>query len=395
LAHSVIYFGLREDEVKIGLVLTGGGARAAYQAGVLKGIFEITKSSKAEMPFDIISGISAGAINGAMLASSHHNFGQVVDDMCRLWSELHPERVVNTNMATLTRLGTRWIKDLSLGGMFGGSRSTFLLDVRPLRTFLKEIIRFDEIQRNLDSGVLHGFAVSATSYRTGTAITFFDGKKEIEPWMRSSRLGMREKVTLDHVLASAAIPILFPPVQLDDSFFGDGSIRLSAPISPAIHMGAKKVLAIGLRYYRPSEVTWSLNKRPQMDRITLADIAGVMLNASFFDQLDADVERMLRINQTVSLMSAKEREKHPQKLREIPLLVIRPSRDLGSLASEQFARLPGMLRYLLAGIGASGEQGWDLLSYLAFDGSYTKPLIDLGIEDAIAMKNEILTFLNE
>lgn len=264
---------------KIGLVLTGGGARAAYQAGVLKGIATFYK--KASCPFTIISGISAGAINGAMLASGIDSFGACTDELSDVWNHLEPDSVMNTNVGALTKLGTRWLKDLSLGGLLGKSRSTFLLDANPLRTFLSKIFSLDSIYTHLDSGKLHGLAISATSYKTGTAISFFDGHKSIGPWMRTSRLGMREKLTLEHVLASAAIPVLFPPVQLRDSYYGDGSIRLSAPLSPAIHLGADKVLAIGLRFQRPSESTWEINLNPKMETITLAEIAGVLLNATF------------------------------------------------------------------------------------------------------------------
>jgi NTE family protein len=378
---------------KVGLVLTGGGARAAYQAGVMRGISAVLGSSH-PFPFSVVSGISAGAINAGKIAAGESSFETTVDELCHLWTTLEPHRVLNTDVSMLTRLGTRWIRDLTLGGMLGGSKSTFLLDVRPLRQFLEEQLSFEAIYRNLQAKRLDGFAVSVTNYKTGTAISFFDGRSEIQPWMRSSRIGVRERLTLDHILASAAIPVLFPPVRIGETFYGDGSIRLSAPLSPAVHMGADKILAVGIRYLRPSEVTWDLNAVTRMDHITMADIAGVMLNATFFDLLDADVERMLRINQTLDLIPEPNRTKHPQGLRTVPLLVIRPSQDLGSLASDHFRHLPTMLRYMLSGIGASAEQGWDLLSYLAFDKAYTEPIVELGYKDALNLREDIKRFFD-
>jgi NTE family protein len=284
------------------------------------------------------------------------------------------------------------MKDLSLGGMTGGGRSTHLLDTSPLRRFLSEQINFEKIDQNIRNGTLFGVAVSATNYKTGTAITFFDGDPSIQPWVRSSRLGQRAKLTLAHVLASASIPVLFAPVPLGRSFFGDGSIRLNAPISPAIHLGADRILAVGVRFSRSVETTLELNQAAQMKSISLADICGVILNATLLDTMDADAERLERINQTVDLLSADQLAKHPGKLKKIPLLVIRPSQDLGALASEQFRRFPRVLRYLLSGIGASSEKGWDFLSYLAFDQAYTKILLELGYQDSLARRDEINEF---
>lgn len=383
------------SRANVGLVLTGGGARAAYQAGVLRGVAEITADhSDSDSPFNILAGTSAGAINSVLLASRANNFPECIDFICKLWSELHTEQVVRSDIASLSSLGIRWIRDLSLGGMLGQSRSTYLLDSQPLRDFLGGKIDFSSVKANLIDGTLRGVAVSATNYGTGSAVTFFDGVPEIQPWSRSFRLGQRTDLTLDHVLASSAIPIFFRPVRLYDSFYGDGCVRLTTPLSPAIHMGADRILAIGVRYQRPEHMMLELNQHGSMSQISLVDIAGVMLNAAFLDALDADIERLRRINITVSMLSEEARQQHPYKLRHIPLLAIRPSEDLGTLASEQFQRFPAMLRYLLKGIGASTEKGWDLLSYLAFDEAYTRRLIDLGHADALAQREQIEHFLD-
>lgn len=379
----------------VALVLTGGGARAAYQAGALKGIAEIVAGNTPILsPFNILVGVSAGAINSAFLASRTEGFRDSVEFLCQLWGELHTEQVIRSDFASLGTLAISWLRDLGLGGLLGNSRSTYLLDTQPLREFLAGHIDFAAIKQNLRSGRLHSLAVSATNYRTGTTISFFDSTAEITPWIRSSRIGLKSDLTLKHILASAAIPIFFQPVRLNGSYYGDGCVRLNAPLSPAVHLGAQRILAIGIRYQRSQDMMLELNQRGNMAEVSLVDIASVMLNAAFLDALDADVERLLRINQTVALLSKEARQQHPDQLREIPLLVIHPSKDLGTLASEQFNRFSNMLRYLLRGIGASPAKGWDLLSYLAFDEVYTGQLIELGYTDALAQREQIQRFFN-
>ena len=378
---------------KVGLVLTGGGARAGYQAGVLKGIAEIINRRPEEpSPFEVLVGVSAGAINSAFLASkSGEGFLEATESLCQLWGTLTAENVIRSDFLTLSVLGIRWLRDLSLGGLLGNSRSTYLLDASPLQGFLSEHIDFEAIKANLQNGALHGVAISATNYQTGTTVIFFVGAPGVEPWIRSSRVGLRTTIKLNHVLASAAIPVFFQPVRLDGFFYGDGCVRLTTPLSPAMHLGAERVLAIGIRHQRPDNITLELNQRSGMSAISLIDIAGVMLNAAFLDALDTDIERMQRINKTIAVLRRAGKE-HPDKLREIPLLAIRPSQDLGTLAAEQFNRFPNMLRYLLKGIGASTEKGWDLLSYLAFDEAYTHRLIAVGYQDALAQRDAIRQF---
>jgi NTE family protein len=391
---------------KYGLVLTGGGARAAYQAGALKGVTEILAARavplsqeggglKDVLPFPVIAGISAGAINAAFLAARAASFSGATAQLCGLWDALSIDQVLDTDVLALSRVGLRWIRDLSLGGLFGHSQSNHLLETTPLKHFIGSHINFKEIQNNIYSGILNGVALSVTNYRTGTAISFFDGEPGIQPWLRSSRIGLRTKLVIEHVLASAAIPGLFAPVRIGHTFYGDGGIRMTSPLSPAIHLGADKILAIGIRYARSDEYTLEINQTQKMSHVSAADISGVLLNAAFLDTLESDIERMDRINQTLALMPEELRKNHPQKLRSIPILTIRPSIDLGTLASEQFHLFPRILRYLLKGIGASDQQGWDLLSYLAFDKTYTGCLLDLGYRDALAMEEEILEFFSD
>lgn len=378
----------------MGLVLTGGGARAAYQAGALKGLCEVLKLKHGASPFKVVTGISAGAINGAHIAAESDRFIDAVEELHSLWSDLRSSDVMLTDASSLSGLALRWLWDLGFGGVAGGGHSTFLLDTAPLRRLLRERLNIGRVKNHVQSGQLFGVSFSATNYKTGTAISFFDGDSSITPWVRSSRLGKRDTLTIDHVMASAAIPVLFPPVKIHDTYFGDGSIRLSTPLSPAIHLGSDRIFAIGIRYNRPLSMTLELNAVQNATDVSLADIAGVVMNASFFDTLDADIERLERINTTLSILTPEQRRANPNPLRPVPLYVLRPSVDLGALAAAQFENFPVMLRHLLTGIGASRAQGSDLLSYLAFEPSYTQKVMALAHKDVLEKADEIRAFFS-
>ena len=335
----------------MGLVLSGGGARAAYQAGVLAGINEALQGNDLPQPFPILTGVSAGAINASYLASAVGPFSHQVSQLVTLWSELLPEQVIRTDVRSLGRLGLGWIKDLSSGGSFGQSKSTYLIDSTPLRSLLTQRVSFKQIRSNLFDGTLQGVAVTATSYATGTSITFFDTP--------------------------------------DTS---NGGIRSNAPFSPAIHLGADRILAIGVRDLKTDSETLERSQTEKMKTITTADISGVILNSIFLDALEFDYERLQRINQTIQVLQEDNCVRHPSELRVIPTLLIRPSQDLGIMATEQFDRFPAMLKYLLRGLGASPEKGGDLLSYIAFDRNYTRRLVDLGLSDARNQRDEIIRF---
>ncbi|MGK5085883.1 patatin-like phospholipase family protein [Bdellovibrionota bacterium FG-1] len=381
---------------KTGLVLVGGGARGAYQAGVLKGMSEILSHSHADRPFfDIITGISAGGINAAYLGSRANCMVEAAEALYQLWYDIRAEQVMRTDAAAIAAIGSRWLRDLSLGGMMPNflARTNSLLDTTPLREFIARQIDFAALERALANDTLHAFALSATNYHTGTAVTFYDAHPEISGWTRSARMGWRTRLRLEHVLASAAIPILFKPVMIEGAYYGDGGIRMSTPLSPAIHLGSDRVMSISIRHPRSDEQTMILNRPTKaLKDVSVADIAGVMLNAAFLDALDSDAERMLRINQTIELMSEEQRLKHPHRLRTIPLLVIRPSVDLGTLANDQFKRFPRALKYVMRGIGASDEMGSDFISYIAFDPAYTRPLLELGYKDALKHRDQIEAF---
>lgn len=382
---------LSTSSPRYGLVLSGGGARAAYQAGVLQGISDILGTDCVTQPFPVITGISAGAINAAFMAAAPGSFAEQTQKLIEVWNELEPEHVLRTDFMSLGRLGVGWIRDLSFGGMLGNSQSTHLLDSTPLARLLEKRIDFNQIQENIKNRAIYGVAVSATNYATGTSNAFFNSL-EVDNWARSSRIGLKTDINLDHVLASSAIPFIFKPVRINKSFYGDGGVRSNAPFSPAIHLGADRLIAIGVRNYRDGVETMELNQQLEMNSIALSDIVGVMFNSLFLDAIEFDYERLQRVNETVKLLHEVESLRNKSRLKMIPTLLIRPSVDLGVLAAEQFERFPHMLRYLLKGIGASKERGADLLSYIAFDKAYTSKLIEIGIKDAMYRKKEIRAF---
>lgn len=376
---------------KLGLVLTGGGARAAYQVGVLNAVADILPDRRAAFP--IISGMSAGAINGAVLAAEHHDFRSAVTKLRCVWEGLQPDMVYRTGAASLVRRGIKLIRELTTSGLATRRPTTHLLNTQPLHDLIDRNVDFDMLAAHVRSGALHGVSFTATNYNTGSTLTFFDAHPDIQPWIRNTRLSRRARLTSDHVMASAAIPFFFPPVRLGQSYFGDGCIRGVSPLSPAIHLGAEKILAVELRCASSDQHVLERNNRP-MERISLVNIAGVMLNALFQDSLEVDLERVERINRTVRLLHRRG-QKDPDGLREIPVLAIRPSRDLGCLAYEELGHFPAALRYLLHGIGATNDKGRDLLSYLAFEYRYVRQVIRLGYDDAMARADELRDFLQD
>lgn len=370
----------------VGLVLTGGGARAAYQAGALLALSEILPPG--EMPFQSLCGVSAGGLNAVFLGTWRGDFADAGPRLRELWLELSPERVFRTDGARMIGIGSRWMRNLSAGGLFGKTAINFLLDATPLRDFLRERMHLPDLRRNIAEGVLRGFAVTATSYATNAAVTFFDGAPGIQPWVRATRVGVRTTIRLDHVMASASIPIFFPPVRIQGAWYGDGSVRMTAPLSPAIHMGARRLLVIGVRRWREGGELQPARLPAKRESLPPSQIAGTLLNAVFLETIEADVERLEMVNRL--LERAPEAARGP--LRVIPTLVLRPSRDLGQLAADQYRRFPRFLRYLLSGIGAQAQDGSDLLSYLAFEPIYVGRLLELGYEDTLARRGEVEDF---
>jgi NTE family protein len=356
--------------------------------GAVQALAEITGPES--HPFPVLVGMSAGAINATALAAGADDFPGAAARLGRIWSALTPDLIYRTDGPRLAAIGIRWMRDLTTNGLFGENTINYLLDTAPLRRLLEVELRLDRLPVHFRSGSLRGVAVSATNYLTGTGVTFFDGDPLIGPWVRSLRMGLREAITVDHVMASAAIPLFFPPIRIGGAYFGDGCIRMLAPVSPAIHLGAGRIIAIGVRHKRSADETARRQLTTQRSSLPLAEIIGALMNALFLDSLELDTERLERINQLLGPISAGRLDGQP--LRVVPLLVLRPSEDLGNLAEDEQVRLPGALRYLLQGIGA-GHRGKDLLSYLAFESVYVRRLISLGYRDTMARRPEIEEFL--
>lgn len=363
--------------------MTGGGARASFQVGVVRALYEIL--GKKNNLFDVISGNSAGAINSTYLAANCENWDVSTTNLTELWTKVKPQDIFDLRKRTISDIGLKLVSGTILGGIKQKSNSiNHLLDTDPLRRLAEREIGFDHIARNIKNNHLHGISLSTTNYNSGSNVVFYQGHHSIKDWARSDRFSFRTDLAPQHLMASAAIPFFFPPIQIGNSFYGDGCIRQTTPLSPCIHMGAEKIIAVGVRHPHNQEKMREL-AFSQFNNPSMGQIAGVMLNAIFLDSLDADVERLVKINELIAEGT------HPE-LKTVPILVIRPSRDLGKMTTNITAELPSILRYLLKGIGVSETEGLDLLSYLAFDKSYTKPLIELGYEDTYKMKSEILRF---
>ncbi|MET0287712.1 MAG: patatin-like phospholipase family protein [Polyangiales bacterium] len=374
----------------VALVLSGGGARAAYQVGAMRAIAELHKCQA--NPFNILAGVSAGAINCVTLATMADDFTAGVRLLNETWMSLEPHLVYRTDPVTLGKLGARWVKDATTGGLIGASKANYLLDTQPLREMLNARMHTERIPGHIASGTLRALAISATNYASGNIVTFFDGDPSLQEWVRHARLSFREAITVEHVMASAAIPIFFPPVSVNGRSYGDGGLRMTSPASPAIHLGADKLLAIGIRHKRDDDETLALNQEMSTLPVSAAQISGVLLNALFLDSLDDDIARLLRVNRTLGFVPEDARSKSPDMLRRIPALLLSPSQDLGRLAADEYDKFPRMLRHLLRGIGATGESGWDLMSYLAFQPAYASKLIELGYHDTLARKDELREF---
>lgn len=372
-------------EGKAALVLTGGGARAAYQVGVLSAIREI-RGRRAGNPFPILCGTSAGGINAVALAVFSNDFSRGVRMLARIWRQFHVDQVYRADALALLATGLRWASALTLGWAVHQTPRS-LLDNSPLRDLLTEVLDFSAIGRSIEQGHLHAVSVAASGYSSGESLAFFEAVPEVQPWRRMQRLGVRTSIGVDHLLATSAIPFVFPPVRINREWFGDGSMRQLAPISPAIHLGADRILVIG------SGRLVEEGRQRTEGYPSLAQIAGHALSSIFLDGLSVDLERLQRINITAGAMSPEQRAAAGIYLRPIEALVISPSQRLDAIAGRNRESLPLSLRTVLRGVGAMRRDGSTLLSYLLFEPSFTQALMELGYKDTMDRRSEVAAFL--
>jgi NTE family protein len=373
----------------LALVLSGGGARAAYQVGVLR---VIARECPGAVP-DILTGVSAGGINAAFLAARQAPFDDKVEQLSQMWADLRIDHVFRVDLRDLASRTLRWGGRLMSGGQSPLPPAKSLVDTVPLREMLERELQADGgllcgIPKSLSAGWLRSFALTASSYTTGQSITWVQTREDelIPTWERPQRRSEICAIRVDHVMASAALPFFFPAIEVEGAWYGDGGIRLTAPLSPAIHLGAKKILAVSTRYASSSREA----DRPQIAGYPPpAQVAGVLFNAIFLDQLDADALQLRQLNQLIDNQPEEQRN----GLRHLDLFVVRPSQDLGRLANEYEADLPKAFRFLTRGLGTRETRSNDMLSLVMFQPDYVKRLIEMGEADALARLTELKNFL--
>jgi len=371
-----------------GLILTGGGARAAYQVGVLKAIAEFLPR-RSHIPFQIVCGTSAGALNAATLAINAKNFSMGVQYLVNTWKNFHASQIYRTDVLGVFNNTALWIAGVALK-LLGINKlnQTSLLDNSPLIEFLEQILPCENIQENIDAGALRALSITASGYGSGQSVTFYQGVKELVPWRRNGRMGVPTQIETKHLLASASLPFLFKPTLINREYFGDGSMRQISPIGSALHLGATRILVIGvtaIEYIDQSQRS-DIHEYP-----TLAQIAGHALNSIFLDHMEVDLERVKKINDLVAIMPAEMRES--TNLKHVEVMVISPSQPIDKITERYVKELPWTIRLLLRLVGARHHSGVTLVSYLLSEKKFCRALIDMGYQDALNRRDEIMKFL--
>lgn len=367
-----------------GLVLSGGGARGAYQSGVMLGLAEIFNRHGITKPFDIYSGASAGAINASYLAAGCEDFSRTADRLCQMWGTISSNKVFKTDVATMGKIGLKWVEELSFGALTGSTPGRALLDTEPLWDLIRSNCEFSKIGENIKNDHLKALAITAIDYQSSIAITFVEENSNAKMWSRAKRQAERTVISAEHIMASSAIPILFPPIKVGPRYFGDGCVRNIAPCSPAIHLGATDLVIVGVRSAVNLDQDHATNRSP-----SVAKVINLLLNTILLDGIEIDVDRMARINEFLNRVP----EVHHKDLNFKPVrcLFIAPSEDIGSAAHKMASRMPRVLRFLLKGLGPL-EDAQELISYLLFEEEFTRWLIDLGHKDALQQQEQIKHF---
>ncbi|MEO7622214.1 MAG: patatin-like phospholipase family protein [Gallionella sp.] len=376
-------------EKRIALILTGGGARAAYQVGVLKAIAEFLPR-RAHSPFPIICGTSAGAINAATVAVNAANFSMGVQYLVNTWKTFHANQIYRTDALGVLNNTVLWVVGLIFSAI-GINKLTqvSLLDNSPLVELLEKMLPCEKIQQSIDAGLLHALSITASGYGSGQSVTFYQGAKQIVPWKRMGRAGVPTPIEINHLLASSSLPFIFPATLIHREYFGDGSMRQIAPLSPALHLGATSIMVIGVT---SSEAASRTERTDISEYPTLAQIAGHALNSIFLDSMEVDLERLRKINDLVDIMPNEVRER--TNLKKVEVLVVSPSQPLEKIAERYTAELPWTIRLLLRLIGVRHRSGGTLVSYLLSEKKFCRALIDLGYQDALKRRAEITDFLD-
>ena len=372
---------------RTGLILTGGGARAAYQVGVLKAIAEMLPR-RTKNPFPIICGTSAGAFNAVTLAVYAQSFRLGTQYLEKMWKNFSAHDIYRADALGVFINTARWLAGLILNGLgINKLNHVSLLDSTPLSDLLDRALPSEKIQENIDAGALYALSISASGYGTGHSVNFFQSVAGVKPWQRARRLGIATNIKAKHILASSAIPFIFPAVRINREYFGDGSMRQIAPVSPALHLGAVRILVIGT-----GQVDEPPPSRTKVDDYpSLAKIAGHAMDSIFLDSLEVDIERLHRINKTIDLVAEDVRKS--MNLYHVDVLQISPSLSIEKIAGRYARDLPLPIRFLLGSVGAMRKNASNLVSYLLFEKSFCRALIDLGYQDAMKRKDEIIAFL--
>lgn len=375
-------------EERVGLILTGGGARAAYQVGVLKAIAELLPR-RAHNPFPVICGTSAGALNAATIAVNAQNFRKGMRYLNSIWKNFHTNQVYRTDVVGVFNNSVLWLAGLILSGLgINRLKQVSLLDNSPLAELLDEILPCEKIQPHIDAGLLRALSITASGYGSGQSVTFYQGVGEIEPWRRTRRVGVPARIENRHLLASSAIPFIFPAALINREYFGDGSMRQIAPISSALHLGATRIMVVGSTNDGVEQA-----RHPEGSEYpTLAQIAGHALNSLFLDSMEVDLERVQTVNRLVAMMPEEVRQR--AGLKHVEVLVISPSESIDKIAARHASDLPWTIRLLLRLVGAQQSSSATLLSFLLSEKKYCSALIDLGYRDAMQRRDEIVRFLD-